>query len=42
MRHFERVAEQMRPEQIQAGVPRHWLKFHDAFLASKSTREATV
>lgn len=31
VRHFERAAEQMHPEQIQAGEPRHWLKFHDAF-----------
>ena len=30
MRHFERAAEQTHLEQIQAGGPRHWLKFHDA------------
>jgi hypothetical protein len=44
MRHFERAAEQMHPGQIQAGDPRHWLKFHDAFPCKrfKPTREAAV
>ena len=44
VRHFERAAEQMHSEQIQAGGPRHWLKFHDAFPCKrfKPTREAAV